>query len=113
MADLGQMSAWYIFSALGFYPVNPASDEYVVGAPFFEKITVRFPAGAATGGVSGEEHTLTISAPGALNSQHVKGLKVDGKAVDKPVLTHMQIVMAEKIEFEMASSPQAWGSRGL
>ncbi|KAM0712232.1 hypothetical protein Q7P37_011326 [Cladosporium fusiforme] len=51
--DLGQMSAWFVFSALGFYPVNPAGDEYIVGAPFFEKVTVRFPAGVATGGVGG------------------------------------------------------------
>ncbi|KAF7354596.1 Glycoside hydrolase family 92 protein [Mycena sanguinolenta] len=42
--DCGQMSAWYLFSALGFYPVNPASGEYVVGSPFFDKVTVNLPA---------------------------------------------------------------------
>lgn len=107
--DLGQMSAWYVFSALGFYPVNPASDEYVVGSPFFEKTTIRFPAGAATGGVGGTEHTLTISAPGAPSKPFVKSLKVDGVVVDKPLLQHLQIVTASRIDFEMADTPQSWG----
>ncbi|EME85349.1 glycoside hydrolase family 92 protein, partial [Pseudocercospora fijiensis CIRAD86] len=107
--DLGQMSAWYIFSAMGFYPVNPASDEYIVGAPFFEKLTIRFPSGAATGGIGGEEHTLTISAPGAPTKPYVKGLKVDGKAVKKPVLRHGQILTAERIEFDMSEQGQQWG----
>ena len=111
--DLGQMSTWYIFSALGFYPLNPATDEYVVGAPFFEKVTLRFPAGAASGGVvegEGEEHDLVISAPGAPTKPFVKRLTIDGKSVQKPVLTHAAIVRARKIEFEMADAPQDWGA---
>ncbi|KAK5726231.1 hypothetical protein LTR17_012946 [Elasticomyces elasticus] len=108
--DLGQMSAWYVFSALGFYPVNPASTEYVVGAPFFEEVTIRLPAGAATGGVGGEEHDLVISAPGAPTMPFVKSLTVDGVPVEKPILSHAQIVGASHIAFEMADSPQAWGS---
>lgn len=110
--DLGQMSAWYCFSALGFYPVNPASDEYVVGSPFFEKVEIRFPAGANTGGVVGTEpeHTLVISAPGAAHgTRFVKGLRVDGAAVDKPFLKHGVIVKARRIDFEMADTPQEWG----
>lgn len=108
--DLGQMSAWYVFSALGFYPLNAASDEYVVGAPFFEKTTLRLPAGAATGGVGGKEHILIINAPGAPTKPFVKSLKVDGKSIEKPVLKHSQIVSASRIDFEMAATPQSWGS---
>lgn len=108
--DLGQMSAWYVFSALGFYPLNPAADEYVVGAPFFEKVTIRLPAGAATGGRAGSEHTLTIHAPGAPTKPYVKGLKVDGVPVHRPTLTHGQIVTARLIEFQMADTPQSWGT---
>ncbi|KAK3068123.1 hypothetical protein LTR53_014544 [Teratosphaeriaceae sp. CCFEE 6253] len=109
--DLGQMSAWYVFSALGFYPVNPASTDYIVGAPFFEKVTIRLPAGAATGGVvGGEEHELVITGPGAPTMPFVKGLTVDGVAVETPVLTHQQIVNARSIAFEMASTPQVWGN---
>lgn len=108
--DLGQMSAWYLFSALGFYPVNPASDEYVVGSPFFEKVTLRLPAGAATSGRGGEEHELIITAPGAPTMPFVRSLEVDGVAVTRPLLTHAQIVGARSIAFEMAETPQAWGS---
>lgn len=110
--DLGQMSAWYCFSALGFYPVNPAGDEYVVGSPFFERVEIRFPAGAGTGGVGAEtEHVLVISAVGANEKRFVKGLRVDGVAVEMPVLRHGQIVGAKRIEFEMADTPQGWGKQ--
>lgn len=128
--DLGQMSAWFIFSALGFYPVNPASEEYVVGSPFFDEVRIRWPRGVdrlekrkkkkkKKGGRDGrkddgeeeeKEHTVIISAPGAPTKPFVKGLKVDGKVVEKAVLKHGQIVGARRIEFEMADTPQEWGS---
>jgi putative alpha-1,2-mannosidase len=107
------MSAWYVFSALGFYPLNPASDEYVIGAPFFEKVTIRLPAGAATGGIGGQEHEITICAPGAPTKPFVKGLWVDGRAVDRPLLKHADLVGAEKIEFEMSDEPADWGAAGI
>ncbi|KAI7717410.1 hypothetical protein KC353_g4599 [Hortaea werneckii] len=107
--DLGQMSAWYVFSALGFYPVNPASDEYIVGAPSFEKVTIRLPAGAGSGGEGGQEHEVVITAPGAPTMPFVRSLHVDGKVVDRPVLSHGQIVKARHIAFEMADTPQSWG----
>ncbi|OTB00523.1 glycoside hydrolase family 92 protein [Hypoxylon sp. CI-4A] len=114
--DLGQMSAWYVFSALGFYPVNPAGDEYVVGSPFFEKVTIRLPAGAATGGevgrAGGEERVLVIEAPGAPSKPYVKGLSVDGKTIDRPVLRHGDIVGASLIRFEMSEVPTEWGENG-
>ncbi|XXG99451.1 Allantoate permease [Hypoxylon texense] len=114
--DLGQMSAWYVFSALGFYPVNPASDEYVVGTPFFEKVVLRLPAGAATGGeldvVGGGERTLVIEAPGATAKPYVKGLNIDGKPVDRPIVRHGEIVGANTITFEMSGTPTAWGEDG-
>jgi predicted alpha-1,2-mannosidase len=110
--DLGQMSAWYVFSALGFYPVNLALDEYVVSSPFFEKATLKWPAGVAFGGQGGEEHELVITAPGAATMPFVKGLKVDGVNATTPVLTHGQLVSARSIAFEMASTPQDWGSMG-
>lgn len=109
--DLGQMSAWYVFSALGFYPVNPASDEYVVGTPFFEKISIRLPSEASTGGVmtNQPEKVLTISAPGAPTKPYINSLKVDGKQISMPILRHGQIVHATEIEFEMSEVPTAWG----
>ncbi|KAJ5462239.1 hypothetical protein N7530_010444 [Penicillium desertorum] len=110
--DLGQMSAWYVFSALGFYPVNPASDEYTVGTPFFEEVSIRLPIGASTGGdlASGIERTLNISAPGASTKPYVGSLKVDGKRINTPILKHSQLVHAARIEFEMSSTPTSWGT---
>ncbi|KAI2601883.1 glycoside hydrolase family 92 protein [Hypoxylon sp. NC1633] len=111
--DLGQMSAWYIFSALGFYPVNPASDEYVIGSPFFEKVTLRLPTGAASGGeVGGSERTLVIEAPNATFKPYVKGLSVDGRSIDRPTLRHEEIVVASLIRFEMSETPTRWGEDG-
>jgi predicted alpha-1,2-mannosidase len=111
--DLGQMSAWYVFSALGFYPLNPASDEYVVGAPFFEKVNIRLPAGAATGGIGGDEHEIVFSAPGAPTKPFVMGLRVDGRAVDRPILRHTDLVSARLVEIEMSDVPTEWGAMGI
>jgi predicted alpha-1,2-mannosidase len=107
--DLGQMSAWYVFSALGFYPLNPASDEYVVGTPFFDRVQIRWPTVDGSAG-----HELVISAPGAgtRGKAYIKGLKVDGKEIDKPLLKHKDVVGARKIEFDMTSSPTDWGKKG-
>ncbi|KAL4893602.1 glycosyl hydrolase family 92-domain-containing protein [Aspergillus ambiguus] len=110
--DLGQMSAWHVFSALGFYPVNPASDEYVVGSPFFENVEIKWPDGVASGGQpTGEEKRLVIAAPGAPTKPYIKSLVVDGKEILKPVLTHAQIIQAQRIEFEMSEVPTSWGTR--
>lgn len=110
--DLGQMSAWYIFSALGFYPVNPASDQYIVGSPFFEHVSIRFPAEAATGGrmLDRPETELVISAPGAPTKPYVKGLKIDGKQISQPVIKHGDLVTATRIDFEMSDVPSMWGT---
>ncbi|KAJ5183956.1 hypothetical protein N7492_001572 [Penicillium capsulatum] len=110
--DLGQMSAWYVFSALGFYPVNPASDEYIIGTPFFEKVSIRLPAGADTGGVAAgsTEKTLVISAPGAPHKPYIRGVKIDGKPLHSQVLKHRDIVRATTLEFDMSASPTSWGT---
>ncbi|KAI1426409.1 glycoside hydrolase family 92 protein [Xylaria sp. FL1777] len=114
--DLGQMSAWYVFSALGFYPVNSAGDEYAVGTPFFEKVTIRLPDGVATGGevgLSGDrEKELVISAPGAPRKSYIKGLTIDGRMKETPIITHGELVNARLVLFEMSQTPTNWGSKG-
>jgi predicted alpha-1,2-mannosidase len=108
--DLGQMSAWYVFSALGFYPVDPASDEYIVGSPFFDEVTIRLPAGPP--GMHGER-TVKICAQGASEGRiYVAGLTIDGKSIDKPVIKHAELVGAEVIDFEMSAVETSWGSGG-
>lgn len=108
--DLGQMSAWYVFSALGFYPVNPAGDEYIVGSPFFDEVKIQLPEGPEGTQL---EKTLTILAPGASQGKlYVAGLTIDGRNVDKPILTHAEIVNANVIEFEMSKEVTTWGTEG-
>ncbi|KAJ7227934.1 glycoside hydrolase family 92 protein [Mycena rebaudengoi] len=99
--DCGQMSAWYLFSALGFYPVNPASGEYVVGSPFFDKVTLHLP---------GRRKPLTIVADGASSKKYIKSLTINGKAVDSPVIRHGQISDGGEVRFVMEATPQTWGS---
>ncbi|KAJ3492984.1 hypothetical protein NLG97_g5018 [Lecanicillium saksenae] len=108
--DLGQMSAWYVLSALGFYPVNPASDEYIVGTPFFDEVRIRLPARPGANG----EHELVISAQGAGSKgwKYVKSLTVDGRKLHSPVLKHADVVGAKKIEFEMSQTKTCWGKMG-
>ncbi|KAJ6506363.1 glycoside hydrolase family 92 protein [Mycena vitilis] len=100
--DCGQMSAWYLFSALGFYPVNPASGEYVVGSPFFDKATLHLP---------GETKPLIITAQGAPSAPYVRGLSINGQAVGSPVVRHEQIAAGADLRFEMSEMPEAWGGR--
>ncbi|KAF5364297.1 hypothetical protein D9756_001133 [Leucocoprinus leucothites] len=106
--DCGQMSAWYIFSAMGFYPVNPASGEYVVGSPFFDEMIIDWPQANANSHQSGSR--LTIRSSGAPQKQYVKALTVNGEPVVAPVLLHEQIVQGGEIVFEMSDSVEEWGN---
>ncbi|KAJ7342642.1 glycosyl hydrolase family 92-domain-containing protein [Mycena albidolilacea] len=100
--DCGQMSAWYLFSALGFYPVNPASGEYVVGSPFFDKVTVNLPS---------HPKPLTITAKGAPSAKYIRGLTIDDQTVGSPVIRHEQIAAGADVRFEMSEVPETWGGR--
>ncbi|KAH9057785.1 glycosyl hydrolase family 92-domain-containing protein [Lactarius vividus] len=99
--DCGQMSAWFIYSALGFYPVNPVSDEYIVGSPFFDAVTINLPV---------TSQPLHVIAPGARTKPYVKSLRINGKEVNEPIIKHSQIAYGGVIEFEMSDQPQAWAS---
>ncbi|VDB92408.1 unnamed protein product [Peniophora sp. CBMAI 1063] len=102
--DCGQMSAWYVFSALGFYPVNPVSGEYVVGTPFFDKTTIHLP---------GAPQPLVITAPGATHQPYVKSITVNGDRLERPVILHSQIKDGGEIVFEMSGEPQKWASETM
>lgn len=94
--DCGQMSAWYVFSALGFYPVNPVSGEYEIGVPLFEKAEINLSNGK----------TFTIKANG-LNKEnrYIRGIKLNGQPYDKSYITHEQIMSGATLEMEMGSEP--------
>ncbi|WP_290539600.1 GH92 family glycosyl hydrolase [Alistipes sp.] len=94
--DNGQTSAWYVFSALGFYPVCPGSDEYVVGSPLFRKATIHLENG----------RSVEIDAPqNCAENRYVGRMTVDGKAVGKTFLTYGELLDGAKIGFEMQSEP--------
>jgi predicted alpha-1,2-mannosidase len=94
--DNGQTSAWYVFSALGFYPVCPATDEYVLGAPFFKKATLTFENGK----------TLTIDAPkNSAENVYVNTLQMNGKDYGKNWLSHKALHEGGTLNFDMAAKP--------
>ncbi|GAA0936706.1 GH92 family glycosyl hydrolase [Kribbella koreensis] len=99
--DNGEMSSWYLFSMLGFYPLQVGSPNYAIGAPLFTKATVRLSGGKK----------LTISAPNnSATNKYVKGVKVNGKAWTSTNLPHDLIASGGKIEFDMTDQPSTWGS---
>jgi predicted alpha-1,2-mannosidase len=94
--DCGQMSAWYVFSALGFYPVFPASTNYVIGSPLFGKALINVPGGK----------TFTIEAVG--NSEqniYVQSLQLNGKPYDKTYISHSDIMKGGVLKLVMGSKP--------
>ncbi|KAJ7775658.1 glycoside hydrolase family 92 protein [Mycena maculata] len=102
--DCGQMSAWYLFSALGFYPVDPVSGEYVVGSPFFDKVTLNLP---------GREKLLVITAQGAASAKYIRALTINGQAVISPIIRHEQIAAGADVRFEMSAVPESWSGMYL
>lgn len=94
--DLGQMSAWYVFTALGFYPVAPASNEYVIGRPFLRRAVLHLPNGKK----------FTVVADG-LDEAHpyVGAVSLNGKALDGSVITHAQILAGGELRFRMQATP--------
>lgn len=96
--DCGQMSAWYVLSALGFYSVTPGEDYYVIGTPLFPKVTVRLE--------NGRRFTITRTGVGP----YVQSATLAGKPFDRCFLRHAEIVSGGKLAFEMGPKPNtAWG----
>jgi predicted alpha-1,2-mannosidase len=100
--DLGQMSAWLVFTALGFYPVTPGSLEYVIGRPFVDRAVLALPGGKR----------LTIIAEGVDPAHpYVGGVTLDGKPVTKAYLRHDQILAGGELRFRMQATPKKrWAS---
>lgn len=94
--DNGQTSAWYVFSALGFYPVCPAMDQYVIGSPLFEKATLMLENG----------NQVIIEAPeNNAHSRYIHHATVNGKEHTKNWLGHQELMKGAKIVFEMSNTP--------
>ncbi|MVN92699.1 GH92 family glycosyl hydrolase [Mucilaginibacter aquatilis] len=94
--DNGQTSAWYVFSALGFYPVCPASDQYVLGAPLFKKVTLNLENGK----------TVVINAPAnSASNKYVSTLMYNGKPHSYNWLSHKALLNGAKLDFSMQATP--------
>jgi len=99
--DCGQMSAWLLFTALGFYPVNPASGEYMIGSPMFPQMSLAVANGK----------TFRIESRG--NSPvnvYIQSATLNGMQLDIPVVTWEQIQAGGVLHFEMGPKPSKWGS---
>ena len=97
--DCGQMSAWYIFSVMGFYPVAPGSDIFAIGAPQFHKFTLHLT-------YNGRPKTFEIIANNlSEENKYVRLMELDGKKLKKPFIRYSQIMNAQKLIFEMTNMP--------
>jgi len=97
--DCGTLSSWYVFSALGFYPI-PATDIYLIGSPIFTSATVHLPDG-----------DLSITAEGASpDALYIQSASVNGAPLDEPWIRHDQISAGGTLEFVMGDAPSDWGA---
>ncbi len=98
--DCGQMSAWYIFSSLGFYPVTPGSNQYIIGTPLFAKVTINLE----------NLNQFTIIANNLSNTNiYIKSAYLNGLKLDRTYITHKEILDGGVLTFEMTDSPSKWG----
>ncbi|TNE60700.1 MAG: glycoside hydrolase family 92 protein [Bacteroidetes bacterium] len=98
--DCGQMSAWYVFSALGFYPAVPGRNQYVIGTPLFEKATIHLDNGKS----------FTISAKGAsARRPYVRQAYLNGQAWENSWISHLDVRYGGELRLDMTDKPAAWG----
>ena len=95
--DCGQMSAWYIFSTLGFYPVTPGSNMFVIGAPQFPEITVNLRTPQGT-----EKEVRIVAENLSEENMYIKSVSIDGKMLDEPFISYDRLINANEIRFEMS-----------
>ncbi|MFB6342761.1 GH92 family glycosyl hydrolase [Saccharicrinis sp. FJH62] len=94
--DNGQTSAWYVFSAMGFYPVTPSADQYVIGTPLFKKMTVTLENG----------NKIVLNAPdNSLDNKYIQAIQMNGKAYDKNYFRYGDLMDGADITFDMGNEP--------
>jgi putative alpha-1,2-mannosidase len=103
--DLGQMSAWLIFTSLGFYPVAPASNEYVLGRPFVDRAVLHLPNGKV----------LTVASESLSDDRSfVKDVLLNGKSLDRTYVTHEELMNGGELKFIFSDERDAtWSHREL
>jgi predicted alpha-1,2-mannosidase len=94
--DNGQTSAWYVFSAMGFYPVCPATDEYVIGSPLFKKVTVSLENG---------KQIVLNAANNSTDNLYIQGINFNGKPHNANWFNHSALVQGATIDYNMSAQP--------
>jgi hypothetical protein len=100
--DCGQMSAWYIFSSLGFYPVTPGSNEYIIGSPLFDKATINLE--------NGKSFTVEVNNNSPEN-KYIKSIKLNGETYQYSYINHQDIISGGSLVFEMTNIPTNWATK--
>ena len=99
--DCGQMSAWYIFTAMGFYPLNPASADYLIGSPLFTRVVLNLPNGKR----------FEISAPSnTAHNVYVQSATLNGEPLNIPVIRWEDIMAGASLHVVMGPSPSRWAA---
>jgi predicted alpha-1,2-mannosidase len=99
--DCGQMSAWLLFTSFGFYPVNPASGEYMIGSPVYPRMSLKL--------TNGKTFVVAAQNNSAANV-YIQSASLNGSALESPVLTWEQIQAGGTLRFVMGAKPSKWGS---
>ncbi len=94
--DCGQMSAWYVLSSMGMYPVNPANGAYVFGSPLFDKVTIKLPS---------EKSFEIVAENNSRENMYIQSVTLNGEPYDKTFVTHKTIVKGGKLVFKMGNKP--------
>ena len=103
--DLGQMSAWLIFTSLGFYPVAPGSNEYVIGRPFVDEATLHLPNGSTFKVIA--EHLSSSNA-------YIRSVTLNGKPLSRLFLLHEELMRGGELRFVMSPKAEAtWSMQQL
>jgi predicted alpha-1,2-mannosidase len=102
--DCGQMSAWYVFSAMGFYPVTPGTDVYAIGSPMFHEVLLKLPGG---------KKFRIVTEGHSEEAVYIQSARLNGKALSRSFLRHGEIISGGELRLVMGTRPNpAWGSAG-
>jgi len=94
--DNGQTSAWYVFTAMGFYPVTPATDEYVLGSPIFDKVIISLKSG---------KKIIIETKNNADQNRYIQSMKFNGKNYSKNFIKHSELIKGANLSFDMGAEP--------
>ena len=117
--DCGQMSAWYLFSAMGFYPFNPCGGEYIIGAPQVEKVTIKLESIVGVGErtckirystrTQNSNYFTIIARNLSRENKYVKSVTLNGKPINDWKIRHADIMRGGELVFEMTTAPEHIG----